>query len=42
MKLFFKIGFLLFFPVLLAAQPHPLNLDSLHLVLDKAQVILSG
>ena len=36
MKLFFKIGFLLFFPILLMAQPHPLNLDSLHLVLDKA------
>ncbi len=36
MKLFLKIGFLLLFPVLLMAQPRPLNLDSLHLVLDRA------
>ncbi len=36
MKFFFKIGLLLFFPVLLMAQSKPLSLDSLHLVLDKA------
>ena len=36
MKLFVKISFFFLFPILLRAQPHPLNLDSLHLVLDKA------
>ena len=39
MKLFLKIGFLCYcFPVafFISAQPRPLNLDSLHLVLDRA------
>ena len=36
MKILCTIGFFLFFQILLVAQPHPLNLDSLQSVLDKS------